>query len=139
MLLLDTHVWIWSLEGDARRIGRRTRSLLARAELRDAIRISPVTLFEVMALHACGRLHLTRPPDEWIRQAMESAPVRIAEVSPTIAIAAGRISREVLADPMDRFWVATADEMEAVLLTADTRILDYGARTRTIRTADAAR
>jgi len=46
VLLLDTHVWIWSLEGDARRIGRRARSLLTRFESRDAIRISPVTLFE---------------------------------------------------------------------------------------------
>ena len=139
MLLLDTHVWIWSLEGDARRIGRRARALLTRFESRDAIRISPVTLFEVMALHASGRLQLTRSPDEWIRHAMEFAPVRIAEVSPAIAIAAGRISREVLADPMDRFLVATAHEMKATLLTADERILGYGARTRMIRTENAAR
>lgn len=139
MLLLDTHVWIWSLEGDARRIGRRARSLLARAESGDAIRISPVSLFEVVALQICGRLRLTRPPDEWIRQAMDAAPVRIAELSPAVAMAAGRISREVLADPMDRFLVATAHEIEATLLTADERILGYGARTRMIRTEDAAR
>ncbi len=139
MLLLDTHVWIWSLEGDAGRIGRRARSLLTRAESRDAIRISPVTLFEVMALQTSGRLQLTRSPDEWIRHAMEFAPVRIAELSPAIAIAAGRISREVLADPMDRFLVATAHEIEATLLTADERILGYGTRTRMIRTENAAR
>ena len=139
MLLLDTHVWIWTLAGDARRIGRRARSLLTRAESRDAIRISPVTLFEVMALHTIGRLQLTRPPDEWIRQAMAAAPVRIAELSPSIAIDAGRIPRDVLADPMDRLLVATAHEMEATLLTADERILGYGARTRTIRTENAAR
>ena len=139
MLLLDTHVWIWTLAGDARRIGRRARSLLTRAESRDAIRISPVTLFEVMALHTVGRLQLTRPPDEWIRQAMASAPVRIAELSPSIAIDAGRIPRDVLADPMDRLLVATACEMEATLLTADARILHYGVRSRTLRTADAGR
>jgi PIN domain nuclease of toxin-antitoxin system len=139
VLLLDTHVWIWSLEGDARRIGRRARSLLTRAESRDAIRISPVSLFEVIALHTCGRLRLTRPPDEWIRQAMDVAPVRIAELSPAVAMAAGRISREVLADPMDRFLVATAHEIEATLLTADERLLEYGARSRMIRTEDAAR
>ena len=138
MLLLDTHVWIWTLAGDAR-IGRRARSLLTRAESRDAIRISPVTLFEVMALHAAGRLQLTRPPDEWIRQAMASAPVRIAELSPSIAIDAGRIPRDGLADPMDRLLVATAAGMDATLLTADTRILQYGMRTRTLRTADAGR
>ena len=139
MLLLDTHVWIWILAGDARRIGRRARALLTRAESRDAIRISPVTLFEVMALHAAGRLQLTRPPDEWIRQAMASAPVRIAELSASIAIDAGRISPDVLGDPMDRLLVATAAEMDATLLSADARILEYGLRTRTLRTADAGR
>lgn len=139
MLLLDTHVWIWILAGDARRIGRRARVLLTRAESRDAIRISPVTLFEVMALHAAGRLHLTRPPDEWIRQAMASAPVRIAELSASIAIDAGRISRDVLGDPMDRLLVATAAEMDATLLTADARIVQYAARSRTLRTADVSR
>lgn len=139
MLLLDTHVWIWILAGDARRIGRRARSLLTRAESRDALRISPVTLFEVMALHAAGRLQLTRPPDEWIRQAIASAPVRIAELSPSIAIDAGRIPRDVLADPMDRLLVATAAKMEATMLSADARILQYGLRTRTLRTADAGR
>jgi PIN domain nuclease of toxin-antitoxin system len=139
VLLLDTHVWIWILAGDARRIGRRARALLTRAESRDAIRISPVTLFEVMALHAAGRLHLTRPPDEWIRQAMASAPVRIAELSASIAIDAGRISRDVLGDPMDRLLVATAAEMDATLLTADARFFQYAARSRTLRTADVSR
>lgn len=70
---------------------------------------------------------------------MEVAPVRIAEVSPAVAMAAGRISGEVLADPMDRFLVATAHEIEATLLTADERILGYAARTRMVRTEDAAR
>jgi PIN domain nuclease of toxin-antitoxin system len=139
VLLLDTHVWVWTLMGDARRIGRRARALLTRAEARDAIRISPVTLFEVMALHTVGRLRLVRPPDEWIRQALATAPVRMAELSPAIAIDAGRISRELLADPMDRLLVATAREMEATLLTADARILTYAARARTVRTEDAGR
>jgi PIN domain nuclease of toxin-antitoxin system len=139
VLLLDTHVWIWTLMGDARRIGRRARALLTRAASRDAIRISPVTLFEVMALHTVGRLQLTRPPDEWIRQGMASAPVRIAELSAAIAIDAGRISRDLLADPMDRLLVSTAREMEATLLTADDRILNYAARSRTVRTEDAGR
>jgi PIN domain nuclease of toxin-antitoxin system len=58
---------------------------------------------------------------------------------PAVAMAAGRISREVLADPRDRVLVATAHEIEATLLTADERILGYGARTRVLRTEDAAR
>jgi PIN domain nuclease of toxin-antitoxin system len=40
---------------------------------------------------------------------------------------------------MDRLLVATAAEMAATLLSADARILQYGLRTRTLRTADAGR
>jgi PIN domain nuclease of toxin-antitoxin system len=65
--------------------------------------------------------------------------MRIAELSPSIAIDAGRIPRDVLADPMDRLLVATAAKMEATMLSADARILQYGLRTRTLRTADAGR
>ena len=139
MLLLDTHVWIWSLMGDARRIGRSARALLTRAEAKDALRISPVTLFEVMALHTIGRLQLTRPPEEWIRQALASAPVRIAELTPAIAVDAGRIPRDVLADPMDRLLAATTQALDATLLTADTRLLDCARRTRTFRAQNASR
>ena len=139
MLLLDTHVWIWSLMGDARRIGRSARALLTRAEAKDAIRISPVTLFEVMALHTIGRLQLTRPPQEWIREALASAPVRIAELTTAIAVDAGRIPGDVLADPMDRLLAATTQAMDATLLTADTRLLDYARRTRTFRAQNASR
>ena len=139
MLLLDTHVWIWSLMGDARRIGRSARALLTRAEAKDAIRISPVTLFEVMALHTIGRLQLTRPPEEWIREALAAAPVRIAELTTAIAVDAGRIPRDALTDPMDRLLAATTQAMDATLLTADTRLLDYARRARTFRAQDAGR
>jgi PIN domain nuclease of toxin-antitoxin system len=40
---------------------------------------------------------------------------------------------------MDRLLVSTAREMEATLLTADDRILNYAARSRALRTEDAGR
>jgi PIN domain nuclease of toxin-antitoxin system len=125
VVLLDTHVWVWSVHGDARRVGRRTRQLLARAETKDAIRVSPVTLFELTALHTLGRIRLTLAPEQWIREALSGGRVRIAELSPRIAIDAGAIPRDALADPLDRLLVATALSHEATFLTSDTRILDY--------------
>ena len=61
MLLLDTHAWIWSVEGDVSRIGRRARRLIAAAETRARILVSVVTLFELAALHtaaATGRVRV---------------------------------------------------------------------------------
>ena len=137
MLLLDTHVWIWSVEEDARRVGRRTRQLLSRAESRDAIRISPATVFEVAALHTAGRLRLAHPIEQWIRQALDVAGVRIAELSPAIAIDAGSIPRSALSDPLDRLLVATARQLDATFLTSDVRIIDYAAETGNVRVHDA--
>lgn len=137
MLLLDTHVWVWSVEGDTSRVGRRTRRLLARAELQEAIRISPATLFELTALHTLGRVRLARPPELWIRQSLAATGVRLAELSPTIAIDAGSIPRTALADPLDRLLVATARLLQATFLTSDSGILQYASTAGNVRVHDA--
>lgn len=139
MLLLDTHVLVWTLEGDARRIGRRTRALLARAEARDAVRVSPVSLFELMALQTLGRLRLANPPDEWLEEALSDGRLRIAELTSAMAIEAGAIPREGLADPLDRLLVTAARHLDATFLTSDRRILGYTSGLSTVRVHDASR
>jgi PIN domain nuclease of toxin-antitoxin system len=137
VLLLDTHVWLWSAEGDVRRVGRRARQLLARAEAREAIRVSPVAIFELTALHTLGRVRLARSLEQWVRDSLDDAGVRVAELTPVIALDAGSIPRAALADPLDRLLVATARHLDAVFLTADARILEYGAKTGAVRVQDA--
>ncbi|HEY7450014.1 MAG TPA: type II toxin-antitoxin system VapC family toxin [Vicinamibacterales bacterium] len=135
--MLDTHVWVWSVDGDTRRIGRRSRQLLRRAESRSAIRVSPMAIFELAALCTLGRVRLARSLDQWVRDALETAGVRIAELTPAIALDAGAIPRSVLADPLDRLLVATARQLDAVFLTSDRRILDYASATGNVRVQDA--
>jgi PIN domain nuclease of toxin-antitoxin system len=137
VILLDTHVWVWAVQGEARRLGRRTRQLLARAERQGAVRISPASIFEVSALHTLGRLRVARPFGSWLREAIESSGLRVAALSPAIAIDAGQIGRAALPDPLDRLLVATAREAEAALVTADERILRYAAKTSAVRAHDA--
>jgi PIN domain nuclease of toxin-antitoxin system len=133
MLLLDTHTWLWAIDGDTRRIGRRARQALTKAEAEDAIRVSAITIFEVMALHTLGRLRLSCPAEQWIRDSLSVAGVRLAELTPTVAIDAGAIPRDALADPIDRLLVATARQLGATLLTSDERILDFASTTRSLR------
>ena len=138
MLLLDTHTWVWTVEGDARRVGRRARRLIARAEAREEVRISPATLFEIVALHTSGRLHLSRLPEQWIRESLDLHGVRVAELSVAVAIDAGHIPRTVLPDPLDRLLVATARHLDATFLTGDAAILAYAARIGNLRVRNAA-
>jgi PIN domain nuclease of toxin-antitoxin system len=139
VLLLDTHVWIWVVDGDARRIGRRARQLIARAERDRDVGISPVSVFEVSALDVTGRLRLARPAEQWIRESLDHPAIRLAELTAAVAVDAGRIPREALADPVDRLLVATARQADATLLTADARILEYAGQTRRVRAQDAER
>ncbi len=137
MLLLDTHVWVWTVEGDRKRIGPRSRRLVERAQVQDVVHISPATLFEIVALHTAGRLRLARPVERWIEELLDQPGIRVAEVSAAVAIDAGQISRGGLADPLDRLLVAAARQLGAIFVTADRSILDYAARTRAVRTQDA--
>jgi len=137
VLLLDTHAWVWQVEGDAGRLGRRCRQMIARAEARQAIRISPLSVFEITALHASGRLRLARPVEQWIEDALDAVDAQSAVFSPRAAIDAGQLSRDALPDPIDRMLVATARQLDATLVTADARILKFARQTRAVQVADA--
>ncbi len=136
MLLLDTHAWIWIADGDERRVGRRSRTLIARGLARDALRVSAVSLFEIVALHVAGRLRFNRPVGRWIDDALATGGVRVAEFASEVAIDAGFIPRDALADPVDRFIAATTRHLDATLITADEALLKYAARTGNLRVQD---
>jgi PIN domain nuclease of toxin-antitoxin system len=136
-VLLDTHVWVWAAEGDARRVGPRARRLLTRAGKTGTGRISPVSIFEVAALHTLGRLRFALPVEAWIHGALDQMHLRIAPVAPEVSLDAGLIPRGALADPLDRLLVATARYLGSTLVTADDRILEYASDTSAVRTHDA--
>lgn len=139
MLLLDTHVLIWSVSGDERRLGRRTRSLLTRAESRGELRVSALTLFEITALHTLGRLRLRQDAERWLRDTLDLTGVRIVELSFDAAVDAGSIPRTGLEDPIDRLLVATARQVNATFVTSDARILNYATTQSDLRAHDASR
>ena len=137
MLLLDTHVWVWSVQGDARRIGGRTRRLLTRGAKQGRLRLSPVSLFELAALHTVGRVRFAMPLRRWIDASLEVSGMGIAELTAAAAIDAGALPRQSLPDPLDRLLIATATTVEATLVTADERILAYATARDDLRVHDA--
>jgi len=139
VLLLDTHVWVWTLEGDERRIGRRTRVLLERAKADDAIRVSPISLFEVTALQAAGHLRLSQSLEPWLESALDGAGIRLASLSRESAVDAGLLARTAVPDPLDRLLIASARQLDATFVTADRRILDYAGSAYGPRVHDARR
>jgi PIN domain nuclease of toxin-antitoxin system len=113
--------------------------MMSRAEVREAVRVSPATLFEIVALHTAGRLRLAEPPEQWIEASLDRPGVRLAELTRSVAVDAGFIPRAALPDPLDRLLVATARQLDATLLTGDAGILAYAAQTGNVRVHDLAR
>ena len=138
MFLLDTHVWIWHVEGNTHRVGARTARLLRRWTDQDALRISPLTVFEVAMLYTTDRVSLTRTLDQWTTTALQDGGVRLAPLTIEAALEAGRMGTGRVPDPLDRLLIATARQTDATFVTADRRILDY-ATTAGLRVHDARR
>jgi PIN domain nuclease of toxin-antitoxin system len=118
-LLLDTHIWLWSL-GDPSRLGKNVVSALQSKD--NELWISPITLWEVLVLADKSRISLTAPVEDWLAQALRTAPVKEAPVTNEVALETGRFQLPHR-DPADRFLVATARVFELTLVTADQKII----------------
>jgi PIN domain nuclease of toxin-antitoxin system len=119
-LLLDTHIWLWSLQ-DPGRLGKRTLRELRNPE--NELWLSPVSTWEALILHEKGRLHLHTDLDGWVVRA--TAPFREAPLTHEIA-AASRLLPLPQRDPADRFLAATAQVLDLILVTADASLLGLG-------------
>ena len=118
-LLLDTHIWLWSLL-DPDRLGDSARHALRSRE--DELRISPISVWEALLLAERGRVALDPDPHRWLRKAMSIAPVAEAPLTIDVALASRTVDVEHQ-DPADRFIVATAKVHGLTLVTADARLL----------------
>jgi len=117
-LLLDTHVWLWSLLEPARLRPEVARSLTSSDNEKW---LSPISVWETLLLGERGRLRLEPDPETWVRSQLQRAPVRQVQVDQEIAIQSRRL-RTSHQDPADRFIAATARVHELTLVTADSRL-----------------
>ena len=111
MIVLDTHVLIWWATGDAQ-LSAKARHAIA-AQQRNSGHIER------------DRIVLTMDVDEWLAAVQGFDGVRMVPVSPRVAVQSVRLPGTFHKDPADRMIVALAREMNAPLLTADTKIHDY--------------
>lgn len=119
-LLLDTHIWLWSL-GQPHRLGQRVHRELADA--RNELWLSPVSTWEALLLHSKGRIQIRGDLTRWIAQATRT--LNEAPLTHEIVLAAHRLSLPH-PDPADRFLAATAQVLGLTLVTADERLLGLG-------------
>lgn len=118
-LLLDTHIWLWSLLEP----GRLSPQVAAALANPDAERwLSPLSVWETLLLIERKRLDVDLPGEAWVREALECAPVSEAPVTNEVAMVSRRLKTRHR-DPVDRFLVATAAVFDLTLVTADATLL----------------
>ena len=119
-LLLDTHIWLWSLL-DRSRLSHRVVATLADAK--NELWLSPFSVWEVLMLCEKRRLQLDPDPVTWVRNALSSIPFRQASINYEVAMETERVQLGDR-DPTDRFLVATAPVFELTLFTSDATLLN---------------
>lgn len=119
-LLMDTHIWLWSI------LTPEHLSLRVRRALRDQrneLWLSPVSVWELTVLSAKGRVALNEDVAAWVPKAISATPVREAPLTHEIALETAKLSLPHR-DPADRLLGATARVLGLTLVTADKRLIE---------------
>jgi PIN domain nuclease of toxin-antitoxin system len=122
-LLLDTHIWIWSLADKPR---LKPRVLDALEDPANEKWLSPISLWELLILVEKGRVTLNMSVEEWIGQVLGEAPFREAPLTADVVLATKKISLPHR-DPADTLLAATALAFGLTLVTSDVRLLSVSA------------
>lgn len=121
MIILDTHIWIWWVDGGPL---PPNYSALIQAESANGLGVCAISCWEVAKLVELGRLQLTIPVDQWLTHALQT-PVQLLPLSPEVAVGATQLPGTFHRDPADQLIVATARLYDCPLLTVDRLIRAY--------------
>ncbi len=98
---------------------------IRRAQKAGALYLSPVSAWEIGVLAQRGKVTLAVSAETYVSRAFSRPGVRIAALTPEIAVRASFLAGQFHADPADRMLVATAILMGLKLVTRDREILRY--------------
>ena len=118
-LLLDTHIFLWSLL-EPERLSKKIGVELQKQE--NELWFSPISCWEIMLLNKKSKLFLEPDPASWLRKAFKIMPIKEARINHEIAIQSCLIKLPHQ-DPADRLIAATAVICGLILVTADTRLI----------------
>jgi len=118
-LLLDTHIWLWSLL-EPSKLGRRLQRELH--EPGNEQWLSPISVWEATVLQRKGGLVIPGNAVDWFERSL--AGLHEATLTHEMALLAEKLPLH--GDPADRFLAATAKVLGLTLVTADQRLLGLG-------------
>ena len=123
--LIDTHIWIWWVEG-APDLAVKDRDMLDALPEQYRPHLSAISLWELSILIQKRRYTPAGDLAEWLSLAAGPAAVKIEPISLSVARQLLEIPSSFHSDPADRIIVATARALGVPIFTYDKRIRQSG-------------
>ena len=123
MIVLDTHIWVWWVHGDAQL--PRNHYAYLQAHEAQGLGVSMISCWEVAKLVEYNRLKLPSPVADWLDQALAYPGIRLLDLTPRIVVESTQLPGTFHRDPADQMIVATARVHHCPLMTVDAKILAY--------------
>ncbi len=118
MIVLDTHVVIWWLDGSSR-LSSRARDEIEREP---RVVIPDIVCWEMAQLVLRGRLGLVSTAEAVLSELFSEPGMFSHPITPAIGLRAAGLSLNRPMDPADQLIAATALELDCPLVTADERL-----------------
>jgi PIN domain nuclease of toxin-antitoxin system len=123
MIVLDTHVWIWHVQGD-KRLTTNYAQIINRFES-IGLGVSAISLWEIAKAVEHGKLSFPISVEDWLTNALAYPGIQLLPLTPIIAVESTKLPDNFHKDPADQIIVATARVFNCPLITHDTKILNY--------------
>ncbi len=121
MIVLDTHIWFWWVNGEHKRL---SPELLEAMEAVAHVGVSAVSCFDIAQACRRGRIALPMPPRDWFAKALGESGVELLPLTAQTASRAVELSDQHR-DPFDRIIIATALELDWQLASVDSQFAAY--------------
>lgn len=122
LILLDTHIWLWSVDDSPQLRGRFADII---SDQRENVCVSVVSCWEISMAQSKGRIDLGAPANKWFEKVFAQSGIMVLPLTPGITADAYSLPGRFHNDPADRMIVATARSRNCLLLTEDQKILNY--------------
>ncbi len=126
LILLDTHAWIWWIDGSTE-LSQRARDAIDAGTRDGSVAVSAISCWEIAMLVHKGRLELATPAADWIARCEALPFFEVIPVDSRIAVGAAELPAKH-EDAADRVIVATAFHLGAPVVTKDRRLAAYDVR-----------
>ena len=122
MIVLDTHVLVWCVDGETKKLSRKARQALEQHGKRNELLVCSISFFEITTLERRGRLRFKIPASEWLSEVRRLPEYRMEPVTDEVSERAGQFGDTFSGDPADRMIAAMALLREVPLVTHDEKL-----------------